>query len=78
MPVLTDPVQLLRLTDPNYADGLSAMVDTGDPVEIARTVFDQDGDMPNGAGLSELVAREFPGLSAQAGLWSRRPRASFI
>jgi peroxidase len=45
---------LIRLTEASYADGLSQLVDGVDPVLISRTVFDQDGDMPNDMGVSDL------------------------
>ena len=51
MPVET---QLLRLTDPRYADGSGQPIDGTDPVSISRTVFDQDGDVPNPEGISAL------------------------
>jgi len=46
--------QLIRLTSVSYGDGLSSMNIIGDPAVTARIVFDQDGDMPNSAGLSDL------------------------
>jgi len=54
MPILTEPQALLRLTDARYGDGLSALIDGADPVQIAQVVFSQDGDMPNPARLSTL------------------------
>lgn len=54
MPVLSDPEQLLRLTEARYADGAGALVDGASPVDVARIVFDQSGDMPNGDKLSTL------------------------
>ena len=45
---------LLRLTSVAYGDGLSSMRTGTDPVQVAQTVFDQDGDMPNPQGLSDL------------------------
>ena len=46
--------QLLRLTTVSYGDGLSAMNSGVDPVTTAQVVFDQDVDMPNLAGLTDL------------------------
>lgn len=46
--------QLIRLTDANYADGAGQPVTGTDAVSISRTVFDQDGDMPNPEGISAL------------------------
>lgn len=54
MPLLTNPTALLRLTDAHYSDGLSGMFRLDDAATIARVVFDQDGDMPDPAGLSSL------------------------
>lgn len=55
MPLSTDPTALLRLIDPDYADGTGSFARDADPVEIARIVFDQDGDMPNPAGWSAIL-----------------------
>lgn len=46
--------QLLRLTEPRYADGENTPIRGTDPVSVSRTVFDQDGDMPNSEGISAL------------------------
>lgn len=54
MPILTDPTALLRLTDAHYSDGLSGIARLDDAAEIARVVFDQEGDMPDPGGLSSL------------------------
>ncbi|MEM6727136.1 MAG: peroxidase family protein [Pseudomonadota bacterium] len=43
-----------RLTEARYADGLGELYAQKDPLEVARSLFDQDGDMPNSAGLSTL------------------------
>lgn len=45
---------LIRLTDANYADGLSTMTNPADPVQIAFDLFDQEDDMPITLALSEL------------------------
>ena len=45
---------LLRLTAPNYLDGISAMRPGADPVAVSQIVFDQAGDMPNALGASDL------------------------
>lgn len=55
MPLLPNPLPLVRLTPAQYADDISKMVATDDAVMIAAGVFDQDGDMPNFAGLSALM-----------------------
>ncbi|NNE52930.1 MAG: hypothetical protein HKN30_11080, partial [Sulfitobacter sp.] len=54
MPILTTPPPLVRLTEPSYADGSSAIARTDDAPLIASILFDQNEDMPNGAGLSPL------------------------
>jgi peroxidase len=44
-----------RLTDPRYDDGVAQVYATGaDPVSVSMVVFDQNGETPNGAGLSTL------------------------
>ncbi|MBU2993184.1 MULTISPECIES: peroxidase family protein [unclassified Octadecabacter] len=44
-----------RLVDARYEDGVSELFsDAADPVTVSMVVFDQDGDMPNSAGLSTL------------------------
>ncbi|MGR3492152.1 MAG: peroxidase family protein [Shimia sp.] len=53
-PFLAQLEQQPRLTEANYADGLSEGIVGANPHDIASTVFDQDGDMPNSAGLSTL------------------------
>ncbi|MEO0936641.1 MAG: peroxidase family protein [Pseudomonadota bacterium] len=54
-PFLQEMEEQLRLTNPRYEDGVEAPFTRGaDPLEVARTVFDQDGDMPNSAGLSTM------------------------
>ncbi len=45
---------LLRLTEARYADGQGQAIQGTDPVSISRTVFDQDGDIPNPEGISAL------------------------
>lgn len=55
MPLLANPAPLLRLTDPNYADGVGSLQNGADPVQVAQIVFDQDGNMPNQAGWSALL-----------------------
>ena len=54
MPILTEPAQLARIVEANYADGISQIIDGADAVSIAQTVFDQDGDMPDPQGLSAM------------------------
>ena len=54
MPTSQDPSPQIRLTEANYADGIGAPVDGTDPVSISTGLFDQDGDMPNFANLSNL------------------------
>lgn len=54
MPILTESGNLARLMDANYADGLSEMVAGADAVEIASTVFDQEGAMSDPQGLSTM------------------------
>nr|WP_246414508.1 peroxidase family protein [Yoonia ponticola] len=54
MPFVVNKDPLIRLTDPNYADGVGSVVQGTDPVDISATLFDQDGDMPNTAGLSNM------------------------
>ncbi|MGR3436309.1 MAG: peroxidase family protein [Shimia sp.] len=53
-PFLAQMEQQARLTEANYADGIAAPVTGADPDAVAATVFDQDGDMPNSAGLSTM------------------------
>jgi hypothetical protein len=55
MPLLTDPSALIRLTTAHFADGISAIANTSDAAQIAADLFDQEGDMPNFAGLSALM-----------------------
>ncbi|MEL6608338.1 MAG: peroxidase family protein [Pseudomonadota bacterium] len=43
-----------RLTEARYADGLGELYETTDPMTVARTLFDQDGDIPNSQNLSTL------------------------
>lgn len=44
-----------RLVEARYDDGVSELYSGGaDPVTVSMVVFDQDGDMPNDAGLSTL------------------------
>ena len=50
----TEHTLLSRLTPADYANNTNSLINRGDPVAIAQTVFDQDGDMPNSAGLSTL------------------------
>lgn len=54
MPLSENPEVQIRLTDPNYADDQGEAVVGTDPVSISSELFDQDGDMPNEAGLSNL------------------------
>lgn len=54
MPFTDDPDAQIRLTDARYADGEGAPVAGGDPVAVSTQIFDQDGDIPNSAGLSNL------------------------
>ena len=54
MPFINDPTPQIRLTDPNYADGIGEAVGGADPVNISATLFDQDGNTPNDAGLSNM------------------------
>src|SRR6056297_1512061 len=54
MAVLDRPAPLIRLTEARYADGASRLVEGANPLRIAATVFDQSGDMPNAAKLSQL------------------------
>ncbi|MEM9436528.1 MAG: peroxidase family protein [Pseudomonadota bacterium] len=53
-PFLEQLEQMPRLTEARYADGLGELYAQTDPMEVARKVFAQDGDMPNSAGLSTL------------------------
>lgn len=50
----TEQTLLSRLTRADYANNIDSLINRGDPVAIAQTVFAQDGDMPNSAGLSSL------------------------
>lgn len=50
----TNSAPLIRLTDANYADGVGAAQDGTDPVTISAELFDQEGDTPNAAGLSNM------------------------
>lgn len=54
MPFTDENDPLIRLTDARYADGAGAPVEGGDPVAVSTQIFDQEGDMPNSAGLSNL------------------------
>lgn len=54
MPFTRDPDPQIRLTDANYADGIGSPAGGADPVNISATLFDQDGDTPNAAGLSNM------------------------
>lgn len=54
MPTNETPAPLIRLTDANYADGVESVASDVDPVAISAGMFDQDGDMPNEAGLSNM------------------------
>lgn len=54
MPLTHDPSPQIRLTDANYADGVGAPAGGVDPVQISSILFDQDGDTPNEAGLSNM------------------------
>ena len=54
MPFTSDPTPQIRLTDANYADGVGEAVAGTDPVSISANLFDQDGDMPNPEGLSNM------------------------
>ncbi len=54
MPTLENPDVQIRLTDANYADGTGTPSGGTDPDNISTGMFDQDGDMPNAAGLSNL------------------------
>ena len=49
-----NPDPQIRLTDARYADGVGTPVEGGDPVAVSTQIFDQDGDIPNSAGLSNL------------------------
>ncbi|MEM6896693.1 MAG: peroxidase family protein, partial [Pseudomonadota bacterium] len=53
-PFLEQLEQMPRLTEARYADGLGALYAQTDPMEIARHIFDQSGDIPNPGGLSTL------------------------
>lgn len=53
-PFLAQLNDMPRLTEARYADGLGELYQTSDPAEVAQTIFDQDGEMPNSAGLSAL------------------------
>jgi hypothetical protein len=55
MPLLSDTPPLIRLTSVKYADGTSTIGNTDDVARIAAELFDQDGDIPNFAGLSALM-----------------------
>ncbi|MEL6479396.1 MAG: peroxidase family protein [Pseudomonadota bacterium] len=46
--------ELIRLTEPNYADGLGEVRDGADAEQVAAQVFDQDGSIPNDFDLSAL------------------------
>ncbi len=54
MPFTHDPKPQIRLTEANYADGVGEVVGGTDPVAISANLFDQDGDTPNAAGLSNM------------------------
>ncbi len=54
MPTLDNPEQQIRLTEAEYADGTGQPIAGSDPDAISTGLFDQDGDMPNSAGLSNL------------------------
>ncbi|MEJ6398176.1 peroxidase family protein [Yoonia sp. 208BN28-4] len=54
MPLTSDRPALIRLTDARYGDGIGTPFGGVDPVIISNGLFDQDGDMPNSAGLSNL------------------------
>lgn len=54
MPFTHDPKPQIRLTEANYADGVGEAVAGTDPVAISAILFDQDGDTPNSAGLSNM------------------------
>ncbi|MEM8592405.1 MAG: peroxidase family protein, partial [Pseudomonadota bacterium] len=43
-----------RLTEARYSDGLGALYEQADPLEVALHIFDQGGDIPNSGGLSTL------------------------
>lgn len=54
-PFLAQLSDMPRLTEARYEDGLGALyADGADPAEVAQQIFDQDGDMPNSAGLSAM------------------------
>ncbi len=54
-PFPQDPDPQIRLTDARYDDGVSEVFSgAADPLTVSQTVFDQDGDTPNSAGLSTL------------------------
>ena len=55
MPLLPDAPAMIRLTDATYADGIAGMGTTGDAATIASQLFDQEGAMPNAAGLSAFM-----------------------
>ena len=38
MPILTEPAQLARIVEANYADGISQIINVADAVSIAQTV----------------------------------------
>ncbi|WP_299369805.1 peroxidase family protein [uncultured Tateyamaria sp.] len=54
-PFLEEMERQVRLNEARYDDDVSTPFAGGaDPLSVARTVFDQDGDMPNSANLSTL------------------------
>ncbi len=53
-PFLLQLNDMPRLTEARYADGLGEIYQTSDPAEVAQTIFDQDGEVPNTANLSAL------------------------
>ncbi|MEM9128134.1 MAG: peroxidase family protein [Pseudomonadota bacterium] len=55
MPVLSVSAPLLRLMPARYADDAGSFVSGADPVEVARIVFDQQGDMPNSSGWAAML-----------------------
>jgi len=54
MPILTDAESQIRLTEANYGDGIGTLAGDLDPVAISQLLFDQDGDIANAAGLSNM------------------------
>ncbi|MBM2577019.1 Hint domain-containing protein [Jannaschia sp. Os4] len=53
-PFLAQLSEMPRLTEARYADGVSEMHEGADPLEVARTLFDQDGPTEAASGASAL------------------------